>query len=37
MLREECVLCSITFLGKKAGKMRKLTTQALLSLVVWPE
>jgi hypothetical protein len=31
---EKCVLLGVTFIGRKAGKKRKVTTQALLSLVV---
>ena len=31
---EKCVLPGVTLIGRKAGKMRKVTTQALLSLVV---
>ena len=34
---EKCVLRGATFIGRKAGKMRKVTAQALLSWVVWPE
>ena len=34
---EKCVLWDVTFTGRKAGKKRKVTTQALLSLVVWSE
>jgi len=34
---EKCVLRGVTFIGRKAGKMRKVTTQALLSLVVRSE
>jgi hypothetical protein len=37
--REKCDLLSVTMpaFRKKAGKMRKVTAQALLSLVVWSE
>ena len=34
---EKCVLLGATFIGRKAGKMRKVTAQALLSWVVWSE
>jgi hypothetical protein len=34
---EKCVLQGVTFIGRKAGKMRKVTAQGLLSLVAWSE
>jgi hypothetical protein len=34
---KKCVLLVVTILGRKAGKMRKVTAQALLNLVVWSE
>ncbi len=35
--REKCVWRGATFMGRRAGKMRKVTAQALLSLLVWSE
>ena len=35
--REKCVWRGVTFTGRRAGKMRKVTAQALLSLLVWSE
>jgi hypothetical protein len=36
LVREKCVLLGVILrAGRKAGKMRKVTAQALLSLVVW--
>jgi hypothetical protein len=37
--RDKCVWRGVTFMGRRAGKMRKVTAQAfmLLSLVVWLE
>jgi hypothetical protein len=35
--REKCVWRGVTFKGRRAGKMRKVTAQALLSLLVWSE
>jgi hypothetical protein len=35
--REEYVWQGVTFMGRRAGKMRKVTAQALLSLLVWSE
>jgi hypothetical protein len=35
--REKCVWRGVTFKGRRAGKMRKVTDQALLSLLVWLE
>jgi hypothetical protein len=35
--REKCVLLGVIILGKKAGKMRKATAQALLRMVVWSD
>jgi hypothetical protein len=35
--REKCVWLGVTFMGRRAGKMRKVTAQALLSLVFWSE
>jgi hypothetical protein len=35
--REKCVWLGVTLMGRNAGKMRKVTAQALLSLVVWSE
>jgi hypothetical protein len=35
--REKCVWQGVTFMGRRAGKMGKVTAQALLSLVVWSE
>jgi hypothetical protein len=33
--REKCVWQGVTFMGRRAGKMRKVTAQALLSFLVW--
>jgi hypothetical protein len=33
--REKCVWQGVTFMGRRAGKLRKVTAQALLSLLVW--
>jgi hypothetical protein len=35
--REKSVWQGVTFIKRRAGKMRKVTAQALLSLVVWSE
>jgi hypothetical protein len=35
--REKCVWRGVAILERQAGKMRKVTAQALLSLVVWSE
>jgi hypothetical protein len=37
--REKCVWWGVTFMGRtwRAGKMRKVTIQALLSLLIWSE
>jgi hypothetical protein len=35
--REKCVWQGVTFMGRMAGKLRKVTAQALLSLEVWSE
>jgi hypothetical protein len=35
--REKCVWLGVTFMGRRAGKMRKVRAQALLSLSVWSE
>jgi hypothetical protein len=35
--REKYVWQGVTFMGRRAGKMRKVTAQALLSLLVWSE
>jgi hypothetical protein len=35
--REKRVLQGVTFMGREAGKMRKVTAQALLSMVAWSE
>jgi predicted KAP-like P-loop ATPase len=32
--KEKCVLKDVTFTGRKAGEMRKVTAQVLLSLVL---
>jgi hypothetical protein len=33
--RGKCVWQGVTFMGRRAGKLRKVTAQALLSLLVW--
>jgi hypothetical protein len=35
--REKCVLQGVAFMGRRAGKLRKVTAQALLGLVVLSE
>jgi hypothetical protein len=35
--REKCVWQGVILKGRRAGKMRKVTAQALLSLLVWSE
>jgi hypothetical protein len=35
--RGKSVWQGVTFMRRRAGKMRKVTAQALLSLVVWSE
>jgi hypothetical protein len=35
--REKCAWQGVNFMGRRAGKTRKVTAQALLSLVVWSE
>jgi hypothetical protein len=35
--REKCVWKGVTFMRRRAGKMRKVTARALLCLVVWSE
>jgi hypothetical protein len=36
-VKKKSVLQDVTFIGRKAGKMREVKAQALLSLVVWSE
>jgi hypothetical protein len=35
--QEKNVSGNVTFMGRRSGKMRKVTAQALLSLVLWSE